>query len=233
MPFCENPGTGLMDYNARFYDVGLGKLFQPDTIVPQPGNPQSWNRYSYVGNNPVNFIDPSGNKACLNELDGDGCEVDPDWQKEKGINDLNEVNHSEISETTKPANSSQQSSSDLACSGSNWSIVCNDPTLVSGGYIQTNRGYPINELPQIYDGPYIDAGCASGLLCALLLGEDAAHYGTYQTNINARLVDEYVQAGFQYVVRRNLWGYTNTFINAIDIQNHTSSPVLFKIHSYR
>ncbi|MCP4542062.1 MAG: hypothetical protein GY832_33465 [Chloroflexi bacterium] len=32
----------------------------PDTIVPDPGNPQSFNRYSYVVNNPLKYTDPSG-----------------------------------------------------------------------------------------------------------------------------------------------------------------------------
>jgi hypothetical protein len=33
---------------------------QADTIVPEPGNPQALNRYSYVYNNPLRYVDPSG-----------------------------------------------------------------------------------------------------------------------------------------------------------------------------
>ncbi len=51
---------GLMDYKARFYSAYLNRFLQPDTLIPSPANPQSWNRYSYVGNSPVNFSDPSG-----------------------------------------------------------------------------------------------------------------------------------------------------------------------------
>ncbi len=53
-------GLGLMYYGARHYDPSLGRFLQPDTIVPQPGNPQSLNRYSYVLNNPLRYTDPTG-----------------------------------------------------------------------------------------------------------------------------------------------------------------------------
>jgi RHS repeat-associated protein len=51
---------GLMDYKARAYDPLLGRFIQPDTIIPNPADPQSWNRYSYVLDNPIIFSDPSG-----------------------------------------------------------------------------------------------------------------------------------------------------------------------------
>ena len=54
---------GLYFYNARYYDPDLGRFTSADTIVPQPGNPQDWDRYAYVRNNPVNYNDPSGHRA--------------------------------------------------------------------------------------------------------------------------------------------------------------------------
>jgi len=35
----------------------------PDTIVPDPGDPQALNRYSYVLNNPLRYTDPTGRLA--------------------------------------------------------------------------------------------------------------------------------------------------------------------------
>jgi RHS repeat-associated protein len=57
----EEAGLGsLYDYDARFYSSYLNRWIQPDTIVPQPGDPQSLNRFSYVLNNPLKFTDPTG-----------------------------------------------------------------------------------------------------------------------------------------------------------------------------
>ncbi|MCP4597138.1 MAG: hypothetical protein GY843_11720 [Neptuniibacter sp.] len=66
-------GIGLMDYNARFYHPYLNRFISADTIVPDPGNPQSFNRYAYVNNRPLNYVDPSGHAE---ESAGDD---DPDF----------------------------------------------------------------------------------------------------------------------------------------------------------
>jgi hypothetical protein len=46
--------------NARYYVPSLGRFASADTIVPDPTNPQQFNRFSYTRNNPINNIDPSG-----------------------------------------------------------------------------------------------------------------------------------------------------------------------------
>jgi RHS repeat-associated protein len=62
--------VGLYYYNARWYDPALGRFAQADTLVPQPGNAQDWDRYGYVRNNPVAYRDPSGHKQECGQ-DGD------------------------------------------------------------------------------------------------------------------------------------------------------------------
>ena len=52
--------TGLYFYGARYYDPAIGRFISADTIIPGPSNPQAFNRYSYVLNNPLLYTDPSG-----------------------------------------------------------------------------------------------------------------------------------------------------------------------------
>jgi RHS repeat-associated protein len=53
-------GFALMDYNARYYDPGLGRFVSADTVVPEAGSAPDLNRYSYVRSNPLRYIDPTG-----------------------------------------------------------------------------------------------------------------------------------------------------------------------------
>jgi hypothetical protein len=41
----------------------INHFLQPDTIIPSPSNPQSWNRYSYGLNNSLRYIDPTGHSV--------------------------------------------------------------------------------------------------------------------------------------------------------------------------
>jgi RHS repeat-associated protein len=53
-------GTGLYYCHARYYDPQLGRFIQPDTLIGDLFNPQSYNHYSYCINNPLRFTDPNG-----------------------------------------------------------------------------------------------------------------------------------------------------------------------------
>jgi hypothetical protein len=52
--------VGLIHMNGRVYDPLLGRFGTPDPMTESPFSTQGWNRYSYVGNSPTNFTDPTG-----------------------------------------------------------------------------------------------------------------------------------------------------------------------------
>jgi len=86
--------TGLMYFNARYYSHYLNRWLQPDSIVPEPSNPQDLNRYTFNRNNPVKYVDPTGHDPCTGVAgtyepdcgvdgwtgpDDDGISPDDDW----------------------------------------------------------------------------------------------------------------------------------------------------------
>jgi RHS repeat-associated protein len=55
--------SGLHDFMFREYDPSHGRWMSPDPAGPgaaNQANPQTWNRYAYVNNGPLNSLDPMG-----------------------------------------------------------------------------------------------------------------------------------------------------------------------------
>jgi RHS repeat-associated protein len=65
---------GAYNYNARFYSTTLGRFLSVDPIAS--GGPQGLNAYSYVRNNPLRYVDPTG---MFTDVPGDsvpGCDAE-------------------------------------------------------------------------------------------------------------------------------------------------------------
>jgi RHS repeat-associated protein len=56
------PEFGLVNMNGRIYDPVLGRMLSPDKFVHDAAGTQGFNRYSYVLNNPLSYVDPDGNE---------------------------------------------------------------------------------------------------------------------------------------------------------------------------
>lgn len=54
--------VGLVNMNGRIYDPATGRFLSADPIIQESNLLQSYNRYSYVNNNPLFFTDPTGYK---------------------------------------------------------------------------------------------------------------------------------------------------------------------------
>lgn len=68
----ERDAESSLDYfGARHYASSLGRYMRPDDPFADqhPQDPQSWNLYSYVRNNPLNATDPSGHE-CVSDSNG-------------------------------------------------------------------------------------------------------------------------------------------------------------------
>jgi RHS repeat-associated protein len=70
--------TGLLYYGARYYDSDIGRFTTPDPVSGSITAPQSLNRYVYVQNNPLKYIDPTGNEVS-NVVGLDLRYLDMEW----------------------------------------------------------------------------------------------------------------------------------------------------------
>jgi RHS repeat-associated protein len=67
--------TNLDHTQFRQYTSQLARWISPDPAglaAVDPTDPQSWNRYAYVLNNPLAFIDPLGLDGCIDRIEDDG-----------------------------------------------------------------------------------------------------------------------------------------------------------------
>lgn len=77
-------GLDLIHMNGRVYDPNIGRFITADPNVPDPSDIQSYNRFSYVRNNPLAFVDPSGYEDVPNF---NGCAGSGVWCTYKKFNE--------------------------------------------------------------------------------------------------------------------------------------------------
>ncbi len=61
----QEEGLELYRMGARWYDPALSRWLSADTLVPGAWEPQALNRYSYVYNNPLAYIDNDGHNPLV------------------------------------------------------------------------------------------------------------------------------------------------------------------------
>ena len=93
----------LINMNGRTYDPTISRFTSPDPHVTLPTNGQNYNRYAYVINNPLKYVDPTGydvgfGGSDVGETGGYGSEEgyggsdgDGDYSTEEAANDHFEI----------------------------------------------------------------------------------------------------------------------------------------------
>jgi RHS repeat-associated protein len=74
--------TGLDYFGARYYASVQGRFSSPDPLyytASRPGNPQLFNLYSYVQNNPLQMVDPDGRDGYIS---GEGPKATEEAKKQ-------------------------------------------------------------------------------------------------------------------------------------------------------
>jgi len=92
--------SGFYYLRARYYDPSIGRFISEDAYKGQMDNPLSLNRYTYVSNNPLRYIDPSGHIQCEGAIGG--CNKESSGNKYyKDLRDLNYEEQMQILEDSR------------------------------------------------------------------------------------------------------------------------------------
>ena len=73
--YTRDSATSLDYADQRYYSSQFGRFMTADQYVASAGAnaPQSWNRYTYVLGDPINFKDPTGRFECGDDEDFEDC----------------------------------------------------------------------------------------------------------------------------------------------------------------
>lgn len=87
--------SGLDNFGARYDSSSMGRFASPDPLLSSArlANPQTWNRYAYTLNNPLNIVDPTGLYNLVNNCESDAKKCNKQFQEnskrlKNGVSDL-------------------------------------------------------------------------------------------------------------------------------------------------
>ncbi len=79
--------SGLDYFDERYFSSAQGRFTSPDALIVKKewlGDPQRWNHYAYVRNNPLRYVDPNGEDLTVVLSTGDLSPEQLQWYKDHG-----------------------------------------------------------------------------------------------------------------------------------------------------
>ena len=83
--------SGLDYFGARYYSSAQGRFTSADDFLSdtRTNDPDSWNLYVYVRNNPLRYVDPSGEEVYSGNLsDEEKKKIIADWKDKTGYQNI-------------------------------------------------------------------------------------------------------------------------------------------------
>ena len=179
----KRDGTGLMYYNARYYDPVIGTFISPDTIVPDVTSVFSYNRYMYTRGNPLNRIDPTGH------IDGPYLDPGSNCYRWCGVATMNPRPHPMAGPPDLPTREQVQTTLDV--------IGTVDPTGIADA---TNAAIYAAE------GEYVDALLTAGAILPLGDALKAGKYADEVVEFVGRNADELLWTSWRNYPKTTLDG---------------------------
>src|SRR3989344_2005326 len=120
--------TELNYYGARYYASEFGRFITADTIKGKLSNPQSLNLYAYTLNNPLKYVDPSGNQEKDSFMDVLDNYIPNVFHKQLDRDKKNIIRIAEQTNVPKEAILAGILVEDLRSYGTDWITLAKNPT---------------------------------------------------------------------------------------------------------
>jgi RHS repeat-associated protein len=187
--------SGLDNFGARYDSSSMGRFMTPDPLLNsgRPWEPQSWNRYAYVLNNPLNIVDPTGLYDLVNS-----CASDDDKCKKRfrqHADDLKKgvANLQKKVDKMKDGPEKQRLEAALTAFGTEGDHNGVNATFGTlGGDAAAETKYQSNDIGQLTATVTFDSSKISG---SNEYGIDAAHEGTHIEDTLTEAVNDYIAHG--------------------------------------
>jgi RHS repeat-associated protein len=130
--------TNFYFYNARYYDPEICRFVTADNVVPYENDSQSWNRFSYVRNNPIIYSDPTGH------YDFGGLDTKQNSVGDQLLNSLstpgkNDSYNSKVGGDVKDKLAKAKGKNDNLTSASKNDITCEKLATINGNRIPISQ----------------------------------------------------------------------------------------------
>jgi len=153
----QQDASGLTYLRSRYYASGTGRFLTRDTWEGDENSPLSFNRWNYVQSNPINYIDPTGQRAWC-----------PWWWNDWAVKWRVDVAEEYVSQTSDPMDTYTAAGIAIQCAGSNWNKDWNNSgssiAQISLNQANTESGQEITDIWGNFRGYGLRQPCPDGSL---------------------------------------------------------------------